>query len=104
MQDTKALEAAILDSEASQKDFLQRLFPNVTASQAKEKHSDWLESFAVEVNKWKDDTASKASALATEAANKASDSASEDKLQKLEGQVEHYKAVLAETVSWYDSK
>merc|ERR1719410_2500925 len=29
--------------------------------------------------------------------NKASDSASEDKLQKLEGQVEHYKAVLAET-------
>jgi len=97
--DTKALEAAILDSEASQKDFLQRLFPNVTASQAKEKHSDWLEAFAVEVNKWKDDTASKASALATEAANKASDSASEDKLQKLEGQVEHYKAVLAETES-----
>ena len=103
MQDTKALEAAILDSEASQKDFLQRLFPTV-ASQAKEKHSDWLEAFAVEVNKWKDDTASKASALATEAANKASESASEDKLQKLEGQVEHYKAVLAETVSWYDSK
>merc|ERR1712223_2318073 len=31
--DTKALEAAILDSEASQKDFLQRLFPSVTASQ-----------------------------------------------------------------------
>jgi len=96
--DTKALEAAILDSEASQKDFLQRLFPTV-ASQAKEKHSDWLEAFAVEVNKWKDDTASKASALATEAANKASESASEDKLQKLEGQVEHYKAVLAETES-----
>merc|ERR1712156_1386560 len=96
--DTKALEAAILDSEASQKDFLQRLFPTV-ASQAKEKHSDWLEAFAVEVNKWKDDTASKASALATEATNKASESASEDKLQKLEGQVEHYKAVLAETES-----
>ena len=51
---------------------MQRLFPTV-ASQAKEKHSDWLEAFAVEVNKWKDDTASKASALATEAANKASD-------------------------------
>jgi len=95
--DTKALEAAVVDAEASQKDFLQRLFPSVTASEAKEKHSDWLEAFAVEVNKWKDDTASKASALATEAATEASNSASEDKLQKLDGQVEHYKAVLAET-------
>merc|ERR1711935_154699 len=103
--------AAVVDAEASQKDFLQRLFPSVTASEAKEKHSDWLEAFAEEVNKWKDDTASKASALATEAATEASkasalateaateasNSASEDKLQKLDGQVEHYKAVLAET-------
>jgi len=105
--DTKVLEATILDAEASQKDFLQRLFPSVTASAALEKHSDWLEAFTVEVNKWKEDTASKASALAIEAskaateaieaATEASNSASEDKLQKLEGQVEHYKAVLAET-------
>jgi len=95
--DTKALEAAVLDAEASQKDFLQRLFPSVSASEAKEKHSDWLEAFAIEVNKWKDDTASKASALATQAATEASNAASEDKLQKLEGQVDHYKAVLAET-------
>merc|ERR1719431_1189300 len=91
--DTKALEATRLDAEASQKDFLQRLFPSVTASAASEKHSDWLEAFTVEVNKWKEDTASKATALAIEASN----SASADKLQKLEGQVEHYKVVLDET-------
>jgi len=65
----------------------------VTASAASEKHSDWLEAFTVEVNKWKEDTASKATALAIEASN----SASADKLQKLEGQVEHYKVVLDET-------
>ena len=37
------------------------------------------------------------------AASKAAIAASEedDKLQKLEGQVEHYKVVLAETVSYY---
>ena len=41
-QDTKVLEATLLDAEVSQKDFLQRLFPSLKAAEG-EKHCDWLE-------------------------------------------------------------
>jgi len=102
--DTKVLEAALRDAEVSQKDFLQRLFPSVTVAEAKtgQKHEDWLEEFAREAQKWIEEQAAKASKAATDAAaqiNVASndDNDAEDKLQKLEGQVEHYKTVLAET-------
>ena len=42
LQDTKVLEAALRDAEVSQKDFLQRLFPSVKATEG-EKHCDLLE-------------------------------------------------------------
>jgi len=95
--DTKVLEAALRDAEVSQKDFLQRLFPSVKATE-EEKHSDWLEDFSSQANKWIEEQAT-AAATASKAAIGTSeeDSKSEDKLQKLEGQVEHYKVVLAET-------
>ena len=51
LQDTKVLEAALRDAEVSQKDFLQRLFPSVKATEG-EKHCDWLEDFASKANKW----------------------------------------------------
>jgi len=91
--DTKVLEAALRDAEVSQKDFLQRLFPSVKATE-EEKHCDWLEDFASKANKWIEEQAN-AAATASKAAIAASEE--EDKLQKLEGQVEHYKVVLAET-------
>lgn len=91
--DTKALEAALRDAEVSQKDFLQRLFPSVKATEG-EKHCDWLEDFASKANKWIEEQAT-AAATASKAAIATSEE--EDKLQKLEGQVEHYKVVLAET-------
>merc|ERR1719362_1145609 len=89
--DTKVLEAALRDAEVSQKDFLQRLFPSVKATEG-EKHCDWLEDFASKANKWIEE---QATATASKAAIATSEE--EDKLQKLEGQVEHYKVVLAET-------
>merc|ERR1719362_501255 len=89
--DTKVLEAALRDAEVSQKDFLQRLFPSVKATEG-EKHCDWLEDFASKTNKWIEE---QATATASKAAIATSEE--EDKLQKLEGQVEHYKVVLAET-------
>jgi len=91
--DTKVLEAALNDAEVSQKDFLQRLFPSVKATE-EEKHCDWLEDFASKANKWIEEQAT-AAAAASKAAIATSEE--EDKLQKLEGQVEHYKVVLAET-------
>merc|ERR1712051_939302 len=91
--DTKVLEAALRDAEVSQKDFLQRLFPSVKATEG-EKHCDWLEDFASKANKCIEEQAT-AAATASKAAIATSDE--EDKLQKLEGQVEHYKVVLAET-------
>jgi len=91
--DTKVLEAALNDAEVSQKDFLQRLFPSVKATE-EEKHCDWLEDFASKANKWIEEQAT-AAATASKAAIATSEE--EDKLQKLEGQVEHYKVVLAET-------
>ena len=100
LQDTKVLEAALGDAEVSQKDFLQRLFPSVKATEG-EKHCDWLEDFASKANKWIEEQAT-AAATASKAAIATSEE--EDKLQKLEGQVEHYKVVLAETVSYSLSK
>merc|ERR1712172_323095 len=91
--DTRVLEAALRDAEVSQKDFLQRLFPSVKATE-EEKHCDWLEDFASKANKWIEEQAI-AAATASKAAIATSEE--EDKLQKLEGQVEHYKVVLAET-------
>jgi len=82
--DTKEIEAALRDSEQSQKVFLQRLFPDLKTSIKAKKHNEWLEEFA---------TQAKAVALV---ANKKSVE-DEGKLQKLDGQVKHYKSVLAET-------
>ena len=59
MQDTKVLEAALRDAEVSQKDFLQRLFPSVKATE-EEKHCDWLEDFASKANKWIEEQANAA--------------------------------------------
>ena len=58
-QDTKVLEAALRDAEVSQKDFLQRLFPSVKATEG-EKHCDWLEDFASKANKWIEEQATAA--------------------------------------------
>lgn len=75
--------------EQSEKLFLQRLFPSVkTAAFKAQKHNEWLEEFAKE-----------ATTATTKPAKKANNEG--DKLQKLEGQVKHYKAVLAETVSFH---
>ena len=63
LQDTKVLEAALRDAEVSQKDFLQRLFPSVKATEG-EKHCDWLEDFASKANKWIEEQAT-ATAAAT---------------------------------------
>merc|ERR1711971_1320284 len=57
--DTKVLEAALRDAEVSQKDFLQRLFPSVKATEG-EKHCDWLEDFASKANKWIEEQATAA--------------------------------------------
>lgn len=80
MQDREKHGQVVLhEAEQSQKLFLQRLFPEVTAKVVKaKKHNDWLEEFATHL-----------SASKTE----------EDQLNKLEGQISHYKTVLAETVS-----
>ena len=59
LQDTKVLEAALRDAEVSQKDFLQRLFPSVKATE-EEKHCDWLEDFASKANKWIEEQATAA--------------------------------------------
>jgi hypothetical protein len=59
LQDTKVLEAALRDAEVSQKDFLQRLFPSVKATE-EEKHCDWLEDFASKANKWVEEQATAA--------------------------------------------
>lgn len=74
------------ESEQNQKLFLQRLFPDIKAPKANQSHQDWLEVFADEVNKCKN-------------VNKQQPKPSVDneQLQKLEGQVKHYKSVLAET-------
>ena len=83
-QDTKEIGAALRDAEQSQKVFLQRLFPDITALKA-EKHNDWLDEFAVQATK-------------AMVANKKRAEEDEGKLQKLDDKVEHYKSVLAETV------
>ena len=101
---------ALRDAEQSQKLLLQRLFPKVKAAAIKkvQKHNDWLEEFAGLTNQWlAEELAQK---LAQNAPKKADKSQSkpqenEEQLQKLEGQVKHYKSVLAETVSIiYDKK
>ena len=50
---------ALCDAEVSQKDFLQRLFPSVKATE-EEKHCDWLEDFASKANKWIEEQANAA--------------------------------------------
>lgn len=78
-QDSAKQNEVLRDAELSQKAFLQRLFPDVAEKVVKaKKHDDWLEEFASCLSKTP---------------------ASEDQLQKLEGQINHYKSVLAETVS-----
>ena len=65
---------------------MQRLFPDIRAIKAK-KHNEWLEHFATEATKAMDDVN-----------KKNQEDEDEGKMQQLEGQVKHYKSVLAETV------
>ena len=78
------------DAEQSQKLFLQRLFPDLKDIKAKS-HKDWLEELASKVVKSRKD-------LESTKQNQAEQPSSEE-VQKLEGQVKHYKSVLDETVS-----
>ena len=93
------LEAAIRDAEQSQKLFLQRLFPSFKSPAFKknQKHNEWLEEFASEANKWIDEALAEAQSSQVEVG--AETAVDGEKITKLEGQVKHYKSVLAETVS-----
>ena len=82
------------DAEQSQKLFLQRLFPDLKDIKAKS-HKDWLEELASKVVKSRKD-------LMESKQNQAAQPSSEE-VQKLEGQVKHYKSVLDETVSTFNS-
>ena len=81
------------ESEQSQKQFLQRLFPEVKAPKVSKSHSDWLEDFACQVNKYKDVNKQLKEASPVKA------EVDQEQINKLEGQVQHYQSVLNATVS-----
>ena len=94
-QDNEDVKASVLrDAEQSQKLFLQRLFPVEMKDIKAKSHQDWLEELALKVEH------SKVVASRTEVAKelKQKQDDSKEDLQKLEGQVKHYKSVLDETV------
>ena len=82
------------ESEQSQKLFLQRLFPEVKAPKVTKSHSDWLEDFASQVNKYKDVNKQLKEASPVKA------EVDQEQINKLEGQVQHYQSVLNATVSF----
>lgn len=97
-QDNEDVKASVLrDAEQSQKLFLQRLFPVEMKDIKAKSHQDWLEELALKVEH------SKVVASRTEVAKelKQKQDDSKEDLQKLEGQVKHYKSVLDETVSCF---
>ena len=100
-QDNEDVKASVLrDAEQAQKLFLQRLFPvemkDITMT-AKSSHKDWLEELASKVEHSK--VLASRKEVAKELQQKEIKGSSEE-LEKLEGQVKHYKSVLDETVSF----
>ena len=92
------METVLKESEESQKQFLQRLFPDIQATN--KSHGEWLNEFEKEVSKFKESKQEeKPVAPVVVAAAPAAVVVDDEQLKKLEGQVNHYKSVLAETVS-----
>merc|ERR1712029_518291 len=96
--DNEDVKASVLrDAEQAQKLFLQRLFPvemkDITMT-AKSSHKDWLEELASKVEHSK--VLASRKEVAKELQQKEIKGSSEE-LEKLEGQVKHYKSVLDET-------
>ena len=98
-QDNEDVKASVLrDAEQAQKLFLQRLFPvEMKDITAKSSHKDWLEELASKVEHSK--VLASRKEVAKELQQKEIKGSSEE-LEKLEGQVKHYKSVLDETVSF----
>jgi len=98
--DNEDVKASVLrDAEQSQKLFLQRLFPvEMKDISTKSSHKDWLEELALKVEHSKVVASRKQVAKELQEQQKEEiKGSSEDDLQKLEGQVKHYKSVLDET-------
>merc|ERR1712029_737018 len=96
--DNEDVKASVLrDAEQAQKLFLQRLFPvemkDITMT-AKSSHKDWLEEMGSKVEHSK--VLASRKEVAKELQQKEIKGSSEE-LEKLEGQVKHYKSVLDET-------
>jgi len=94
--DNEDVKASVLrDAEQAQKLFLQRLFPvEMKDITAKSSHKDWLEELASKVEHSK--VLASRKEVAKELQQKEIKGSSEE-LEKLEGQVKHYKSVLDET-------
>ena len=90
------LESVLKESEESQKQFLQRLFPDIQATN--KSHGEWLNEFETEVIKFKESKQEIPAPVVVEAPAAVA-VVDDEQLKKLEGQVNHYKSVLAETVS-----
>jgi len=100
LQDNEDVKASVLrDAEQSQKLFLQRLFPvEMKDISTKVSHKDWLEELALKVEHSK--VVASRNQVAKELQEQQKEEikgSSEEDLQKLEGQVKHYKSVLDET-------
>ena len=91
------LESVLKESEESQKQFLQRLFPDIQATN--KSHGEWLNEFETEVIKFKESKQEVPAPVVVEAPAPVAPVVDDEQLKKLEGQVNHYKSVLAETVS-----
>ena len=105
------LESVLKESEESQKQFLQRLFPDIQAA-TNNSHGEWLNQFEQEVIKFKEtkqeiptpvekivEIEKIVEKIVEVPAPAATAVVDDEELKKLEGQVTHYKSVLAETVS-----
>ena len=90
------LESVLKESEESQKQFLQRLFPDIQATN--KSHGEWLNEFETEVIKFKESKQEIPAPVVVEAPAAVA-VVDDEQLKKLEGQVNHYKSVLDETVS-----
>jgi len=88
------LESVLKESEESQKQFLQRLFPDIQATN--KSHGEWLNEFETEVIKFKESKQEIPAPVVVEAPAAVA-VVDDEELKKLEGQVTHYKSVLAET-------
>lgn len=88
------MEKAKSERDSTNEALLQRLFPNVKVSKSQPgKHEAWLETFAKSLQdqiKAKEEPKKEVAKVDTE------------EISKLEKQVEQYKTVLAQTVSFYE--